>query len=245
MTTDARDLRAGGENGFHEIHLSGKQLVFLFIATTAVSIVIFLCGVLVGRGIGGGTAVAQAAPAGSAAAALEGDGAAAPAPAGETPSPDALSYYKQLPAEQAAVDELPAGGATEAAPAAAGPAPTPPADTKPAPPATAPTTPAALAAGAGAAAPPASSAASPAAAPAARRGQYTVQVAATRERGEADALARRLAGRGYQAYVDPSTGPGVKMYRVRVGGYADRREADRVRQRLEKEEKFKPWVTTR
>ena len=39
------------EDGFHEIQLSGKQLVFLFMATTVVSIVIFLCGVLVGRGV--------------------------------------------------------------------------------------------------------------------------------------------------------------------------------------------------
>jgi hypothetical protein len=37
----------GSEDGFHEIQLSGKQLVFLFMATTVVSVVIFLCGVLV------------------------------------------------------------------------------------------------------------------------------------------------------------------------------------------------------
>src|SRR5690606_3868161 len=43
----AHDLH---DDGFHEIQLSGKQLVFLFMATTVVSIVIFLCGVLVGRG---------------------------------------------------------------------------------------------------------------------------------------------------------------------------------------------------
>ena len=40
----------GTDDGFHEIQLSGKQLVFLFMATTVVSVVIFLCGVLVGRG---------------------------------------------------------------------------------------------------------------------------------------------------------------------------------------------------
>ena len=41
------------DDGFHEIQLSGKQLVFLFMATTVVSVVIFLCGVLVGRGVRG------------------------------------------------------------------------------------------------------------------------------------------------------------------------------------------------
>ena len=50
MSIDVRTARHGAEDGFHEIQLSGKQLVFLFMATTIVSIVIFLCGVLVGRG---------------------------------------------------------------------------------------------------------------------------------------------------------------------------------------------------
>ena len=39
------------DDSFHEIQLSGKQLVFLFMAITVVSVVIFLCGVLVGRGV--------------------------------------------------------------------------------------------------------------------------------------------------------------------------------------------------
>ena len=39
------------DEGFHEIQLNGKQLVFLFMAATVVSVVIFLCGVMVGRGV--------------------------------------------------------------------------------------------------------------------------------------------------------------------------------------------------
>ena len=39
------------DDGFHEIHLSGKQLVFLFMATMVVSVVIFLIGVFVGRNV--------------------------------------------------------------------------------------------------------------------------------------------------------------------------------------------------
>ena len=54
MTTDARDARSLPEEGFHEIQLSGKQLVFLFMAATVISVVIFLCGVLVGRGVRAG-----------------------------------------------------------------------------------------------------------------------------------------------------------------------------------------------
>ena len=61
MTTDARDIRENDDDGFHEIQLSGKQLVFLCMATTVVSIVIFLCGVLVGRGVRPVEAIAEAA----------------------------------------------------------------------------------------------------------------------------------------------------------------------------------------
>ena len=39
------------DEGFHEIQLNGKQLVFLFMAATVVSVVIFLLGVFVGRGV--------------------------------------------------------------------------------------------------------------------------------------------------------------------------------------------------
>ena len=39
------------DHDVHEIQLNGKQLVFMFMAATVVSVVIFLCGVLVGRGV--------------------------------------------------------------------------------------------------------------------------------------------------------------------------------------------------
>src|SRR3954466_9276424 len=39
------------DDAFHEIQLSGKQLVFLFMATTTVAVLIFLCGVQVGRSV--------------------------------------------------------------------------------------------------------------------------------------------------------------------------------------------------
>ena len=48
------------EEGFHEIQLSGKQLVFLFMATTVVSVVIFLLGVVVGRRVPAETLIADA-----------------------------------------------------------------------------------------------------------------------------------------------------------------------------------------
>ncbi len=77
---------------------------------------------------------------------------------------------------------------------------------------------------------------------AAPAGALTIQVTALKERAEADRVASRLKGRGYEAYVaEPA--PGTSMYRVRVGRFTDRAEADRVKNRLAREEKFKPWIT--
>ncbi|MDR1989933.1 MAG: hypothetical protein LBQ09_06840, partial [Acidobacteriaceae bacterium] len=39
------------DDNFHEIQLNGKQLVFLFMAATVACVVIFLCGLMVGRGV--------------------------------------------------------------------------------------------------------------------------------------------------------------------------------------------------
>src|SRR5205823_4098724 len=74
------------DDGFHEIQLNGKQLVFLFMAATVVSVVIFLCGVLVGRGVKTERAVSSADAAAVAAVAEP-----APPPAAVTASPVAGS----------------------------------------------------------------------------------------------------------------------------------------------------------
>ena len=60
MTNEPRSA-SDVDDGFHEIQLNGKQLVFLGMATTIVSVVIFLCGVLVGRGVRPLEPVAEAA----------------------------------------------------------------------------------------------------------------------------------------------------------------------------------------
>ena len=39
------------DEGLQEIQLRGKQLVFLAMSATVVAVVIFLCGVMVGRGV--------------------------------------------------------------------------------------------------------------------------------------------------------------------------------------------------
>jgi cell division septation protein DedD len=72
---------------------------------------------------------------------------------------------------------------------------------------------------------------------------YAVQLVAVRERSEADAIAKRLVSKGYQAYVlvpQPGRPP---VYRVQVGRFKNRSEASKVASRLKRDEQFKPWVT--
>ena len=70
-----------------------------------------------------------------------------------------------------------------------------------------------------------------------------MQVAALNVRSEAEAVAKRLAGKGYAAYVVTPGGGTPSVFRVRIGPFATRRDADAMALKLEKEEQFKPWVT--
>ena len=72
---------------------------------------------------------------------------------------------------------------------------------------------------------------------------FVVQIAALRERSEAEAIVARLSGKGYRAYLLAPAAGGAAVYRVRVGKFKSRREAEATAGRLEKEEQFKPWIT--
>jgi cell division septation protein DedD len=221
------------DDGFHEIHLSGKQLVFLFMATTVVSIVIFLCGVLVGRGVRAQQpADALADPAASATAAPTASQAVAEAgpTAAEPPAPpaegDELSYRKRLEGETARRESLP-------------PAPAPePVREAPAPPREAPARePEARSARQQPAGPPPSAVTGTP-----QPGTWVLQVHALRDQKVASSIVQRLAKKGYPAFL-VAAGPPSNMFRVFVGRYKDRDEAERVAARLKKEEQFIPWIT--
>jgi cell division septation protein DedD len=80
--------------------------------------------------------------------------------------------------------------------------------------------------------------------PAPSRGDgYAIQVAALRESGEADTIAKRLVNKGYDAYVLTPPGGTPNVYRVRVGSFKTRRDAEVVASKLQQEEQFKPWIT--
>jgi cell division septation protein DedD len=76
-----------------------------------------------------------------------------------------------------------------------------------------------------------------------RNDGFAVQVAAVGARGEAEAIARRLADKGFPSFVTAPESGSVQLFRVRVGRYEDRAEAETVARRLEQEEQFKPWIT--
>jgi cell division septation protein DedD len=241
-------------DGFHEIQLNGKQLVFLFMAVTVVSVAIFLSGVLVGRGVRAEQA-SRAEQAAAAAVDLSGPrpaSTATPQPSASAdpttaapPTPvDDLSYFRRLEQpNQPAEDLKPIPKAAAKAPAAtSGAAPASAAATAPAKDTkTKETTPKDVAAKTAA---PAASATDAATAPPAGSG-YAVQIAAVNVRGEADAMAKRLSAKGYSAYVVPANAGGPSVYRVRVGTFKTRREAATMAAKLQKEERLSvtPWVT--
>jgi cell division septation protein DedD len=72
---------------------------------------------------------------------------------------------------------------------------------------------------------------------------FALQVTALRERGEAEAIAKRLSSKGYTAYVVTPANGTSSVYRVRIGKFKTRREAEAIATRLQKEEQFTPWIT--
>ena len=215
MTQDIAD------DGFHEIQLSGKQLVFLFMMTTAVSVVIFLCGVLVGRGVrneraGEPTDAALTRPASAPVA-----GRQAPPPAAQAQPPTPVTEKLKAQGTTARTDARPQPANPETV--RPEPAPTPKS------------------------APSASTAKGASETPAAaggRPGRWVVQLVALRDRGAASSIVQRLSGKGYPAFiVNPAGSASSQIFKVQVGRYDDRGEAEQVARRLEKEEKFNPWIS--
>ena len=266
----AQDIQ---DEGFHEIQLNGKQLVFLFMAATVVSVVIFLCGVLVGRGVRVERAITVESSVASVAAETT------PPPPASTPAPSPESDPTKAAAPAPTAEELSAFGKLEKQPDAASPKAA--AVAPPAPPPAPVAKPVAKAAEKPAEKPAAKPAEKPAAKPAEKPveksvekpvekpadkplatigaqptiqdpqvassepdGQrFAVQIAALNIRSEAEAIAKRLTSKGYTAYVlTPASGT-PSVFRVRVGKFPTRREAESIAAKLQKEEQFKPWVT--
>jgi septal ring-binding cell division protein DamX len=215
------------DDAFHEIQLNGKQLVFLFMAATVVSVVIFLFGVLVGRGVRAErlamvdpavTAPADTTPQQPAPTPTPAPAGSDPTAAAPPPAVDDLSYFNRLDKPSPAPEQLKAPPSRATPDVPEHPAPAPP---KPA-------------------AAPAPAAVAGANDPGER--PWAVQVTALNVRTEAEAVAKQLSSKGYEAYVVLPI-DGTTMYRVRVGKFKTQREAEPLKARLEKEEQLKPWIT--
>jgi cell division septation protein DedD len=82
------------------------------------------------------------------------------------------------------------------------------------------------------------------AAPAPSGGEWFAQIGAYRTRGAADDIVAKLKGAGFPTVVLPPTpGSPTATFRVRVGPYRDRREAESIAGRLLRELKFNSFVT--
>ena len=213
------------DESVHEIQLNGKQLVFMFMTATVAAVVIFLCGVMVGRGVnttraeGVTEAAAEATVDPTATVQLPSTPATASgAPVSTQDDLKDLSYADRLEAP-----EPPPEPAVE--PVAA---PVPAIiESKAERSIVVPTRARAVE----------STSTEP-------KGQgFVVQVISVRSRSEADAIARRLSSKGFPSFVSTPGSSAPRVFRVRVGKYNDRREAENVARRLEKEEQFKPWIT--
>ena len=213
------------DQGVREIQLSGKQLVFLFMAAVVFTVVVFLLGVSVGRGVRdntGGAPVMASVPGGAKSSELP--------PATKT-GPGDLTYDKALqspkpgegtkpPADLPKVDPPDPAKQRETQglpPATSPPPPPPPAGTKSPPPAeTKSATP-----------PPATKPPAPAPIPPAT-GAYWVQVGLFKDRSNAENLVRELKAEGFVATLQPAGG----SVRVRVGPFDDRTQAEATAKRL-------------
>jgi cell division septation protein DedD len=197
------------EQSFHEIQLSGKQLLFLFMCAVILAAVIFLFGVSVGRDVRGGAVQnAQAAPAATDTAAPV---SSAPAPASGQPE---VSYLQALPARSAS--------AGQTAPQPAPPAEPPPVVSEPQGEAPAPA----------AAAPAATT--SPKATPP-PPDDFSLQAGAFSTESAATNLVNVLKGKGYPAALVTLPENTPVRYRVQVGPYHTRVDAQHAQTRLQKD----------
>jgi len=232
------------DEGLREIQLNGKQLVFLFMASTVVAVVIFLCGVMVGRGVRAQRAseVTEASvdaltdP--TAATHTPPATTSAPSSSSNTPvaSQETLTYPDRLEGQEPPDETL----KRSVAPAASA-APRTPVRTLVVP-LSAPAKPATATPSKQLNVAPTNAALSQVPGEPAGKG-FVVQVAAVNDRREAETIARRLAGKGYPSFVTVPGAGTPRMFRVRIGKYNDRRQAESIATRLQKEEQFKPWIT--
>ncbi len=173
------------EAGYYEVQLNNKQLVFFFMAAVAISVVVFLCGVMVGRGVREAT-IAAIQP--NIVAGMGGAGVLEPAPAAQPPQ-SRLDYQERLEGDGTEVTLRSTSPEAQVKKASTEPKPPP---KKPAP-ARARSRPEILGK---------------------LSGTYTVQVVALKTADAARKLLDRLQSKRYRAYLEDGGDAGLHRVRV-------------------------------
>jgi cell division protein FtsN len=219
------------DSGVREIQLSGKQLVFLFMASVVLVVAVFLLGVSVGRGARGAAPSAEIAD-------LRTPPQTEPPPV--VPPVNAAAgdprYHQELPAGTPGSTEAAAPKTTTSAPpatttSALAPPPlvAPPPAAKPAPvtppPATSP-------AKSESSTPSTTKTAANAKPQAAATTSWFVAAGSYRSKDSADSLVTKLKGKGYVAFIVDPTKP---LYSVRVGPYPARADAEAAADKIKKD----------
>ena len=216
------------EAGYYEIQLNNKQLVFFFMAAVAIAVVVFLCGVMVGRGVRD-AAIAAAGnniasrPSESPSSELSG--------IAEMDLSNELDDQERL--ERPEVDDRLEDGSSSPEKLVA-------MATKIKPPE--PPTPKPKSTPAKKDPPPKAPVKSKSRGSiGSQQGAFTIQVVALKTEEAAKKMVSGLRAKNYRAYVEPGGQTG--LFRVRVGWFATRVEAQRAATKLQEEEKLKPYIT--
>ena len=223
------------EQSYYEIALTNRQVVVAFVILLVCLMGSFVAGVWIGRGDAvdaGGEAVERAGVDDSEARPLDffsggeldeeaGDGAArtpppAERPAAGPPAEDPADARARREAERRRAAEEAAGGQD-------------------------------VAGGEGAAlgpqAPPAGPPAGTGGGREATAGGPVVQVFSSSDRAQAEKVVGRLTGGGERAFLSPVEVGGQTMYRVRIGPFGDRGEAEEVAERVRRQYRYETWIT--
>ena len=278
----SRHRMASGSSADSPFH--AKQIVFLFMAATVVAVVVFLCGVLVGRGVPlGGSRARGADQAGLGSRAIDD----LPPPPLSTPSSepsaaartsDDLSYPRRLSSGMRGSERVgdvipepaaPTDDVDEASPALGGPVSDDAEIESPAGPEPVSEEPVSddVEFESPAAPEPVSEEGvsddveveSPAVPepisedpvsddrafenPVIPEGAYVAQVIALTAPAPAQRIAGALVDKGFQAFVlEPFPDDPVAYYRVRVGPFSDKADAERILERLRTEEGLDPYI---
>jgi cell division protein FtsN len=79
--------------------------------------------------------------------------------------------------------------------------------------------------------------------PSVPKGSVVIQVFSSPDKAQADRIRSQLAGGGYTAYLSPVEKAGHTMYRVRLGPFGSREDAQKVAEKVRKGYKLDTWVT--